>query len=184
MDEDAGDHHEAEEEDAEQDNYFLKKLLGKDYNNDNNKTKKRFSLPTMLSWQPPATVTIVMKPTFYITGQHVQELAKEWPLAFPRLYFIQESSFAKLCQLVGPSFVHVNAEMLQHASKGKGRILSVEIANGSLPDVLHWLSGGSYLDICLSAVIRIPSFYRCAYDALIDAILLCNSLAVSFPTSH
>jgi hypothetical protein len=45
------------------------------------------------------------------------------------------------------------------------------------------LAGGAYLDIRISAGLSIPSFYRCVHKC-IDAILLCDDLAYSFPTQH
>ena len=69
--------------------------------------------------------------------------------------------------------------MLRRRSKGKSPI-SVEIM---LHCTLRWLGGGSYLDIRLSAGISVPSFYRCVH-ACINAIVLCESLAFSYPTTE
>ena len=199
MDEDTDDDHEAEDkEDEEQEyKYFFEQLLGKDYDEDDYDSYYDDDEMFFLTNAIMATMLIRQRQqqlcdqqqqrqssrkTFYVRDRlewdrHVQELAEEGPHAFPRLYRMEESSFAKLCQLIGP-FVCVDAEMSRRASQGKEPI-SVEIM---VHCMLRWLGGGSYLDIRLSAGISIPSFYRCAY-ACIDAILLCDSLAFSFPTS-
>jgi hypothetical protein len=125
------------------------------------KTRKSFYVRDRLEWD-----------------NHVRELTKEGPIAFCRLYRMQHSSFVKLCQIIGP-FVRVNEEMSRRRSNGKGSI-TVEIM---LHCTLRWLGGGSYLDIRLSAGISIPSFFRCVHACII-AIVLCESLAFSFPTTE
>jgi hypothetical protein len=91
---------------------------------------------------------------------------------------MQHLSFVKLGQIIEP-FVHVNEEMLRRSSNGKGSIL-VEIM---LHCTFRWLGGGSYLNIRLSAGISIPAFFRCVH-ACINAIVLCESHAFSFPTTE
>ena len=49
--------------------------------------------------------------------------------------------------------------------------------------LLHWLGGGSYLDISLSAGMSVSSFYRVIYTC-IDAILIADKLLYSFSTTE
>jgi hypothetical protein len=83
----------------------------------------------------------------------------------------------KLCPLVSP-VLSINATMSQIRT-GKGPI-PTEIA---LHCLLRSLSGGSYLDIRLSAGISKTSFY-CVVHECTRAILQVDELQYSFPISH
>ena len=56
-------------------------------------------------------------------------------------------------------------------------------SNRSCPALTSFmLEGGSYLDICLCAGIRVTAFYNYVYNC-IDAILSCEELRYSFPSN-
>jgi hypothetical protein len=119
--------------------------------------------------------------SFYVRDRlewevHVTELLEEDHLAFYQLYRMQHASFMKLCSLIHP-FISTDEKMSQ-VRTGKGPI-TTEIA---LHCLLRWLSGGSYLDIRLCAGLSKSSFYFCVHKC-VEAILLCDELAYSFPTS-
>jgi DDE superfamily endonuclease len=107
---------------------------------------------------------------------HVEQLFSEGPSAFRNLYRMGHASFHKLCKLID-AHVSVDEDMSRRRS-GKGPI-TTEIA---LHCLLRWLAGGSYLDIRLSAGISITSFHFCLHKC-IDAILMCDELAYSFPNT-
>jgi len=83
----------------------------------------------------------------------------------------------KLCDIICPKIM-VNDEMARIRT-GKDAI-TVEIMCICL---LRWLSGGSYLDIRLSAGINPAKFYSCVYKC-IDAILESADLAYKFPSTE
>ena len=180
---------------------FIKHLLGDDTDDDNDadfllltiiasvvQQRQRQELLQHRRQQKARMLSTTEEPSktrksFYVRNRlewdnHVRELTKEGPIAFCRLYRMQHSSFVKLCHIIRP-FVRVNEEMSRRRSNGKGSI-TVEIM---LHCTLRWLGGGSYLDIRLSAGISIPSFFRCVH-ACINAIVLCESLTFSFPTTE
>jgi hypothetical protein len=108
---------------------------------------------------------------------HVRQLQLEEGDAFCRFFRMSHSSFMKLCTWINP-FLSVNDKMSQIRT-GKGPI-TPEIA---LHCLLRWLSGGSYLDIRLSAGISKTSFYRIVYQCA-TAILQADQLQYSFPSSN
>ena len=83
---------------------------------------------------------------------------------------MEYSTFMKLCDIIGPKIV-VNDEM-SRVRTGKDAI-TVEIM---LCCLLRCLSGGSYLDIRLSAGINPAKFCSCIYKYM-DAILKSKDLA-------
>jgi hypothetical protein len=83
----------------------------------------------------------------------------------------------KLCTFINP-FLSVNATMPQIRT-GQGPI-SPEIA---LHCLLRWLSGGTYLNIHLSAGISKTSFYCVVYQCA-TAILQVDQLQYLFPSSN
>ena len=76
---------------------------------------------------------------------HVQQLLLEGSDAFWSLYRMDYESFTKVCTIVEP-FLKVDAVMSK-VCMGKG-VITTDIAMHCL---LHWLGGGSYLDIHLCA---------------------------------
>jgi hypothetical protein len=108
---------------------------------------------------------------------HVRQLELEEGNAFRRFYRMSYASFVKLCTWINP-FLTVDNKM-SRIRTGKGPI-SMEIA---LHCLLRWLSGGSYLDIRLSAGISKASFYRVVYECA-TAILQAEQLQYSFPSSN
>lgn len=97
--------------------------------------------------------------------------------AFLRLYRMQHSSFLKLCSLLDP-FLTTNEKMSKLRTEGKG-LITTEII---LHCLLRYLSGGSHLDIRLSAGISVPTFYVCIHKSM-QAVLLCDELSYSFPAT-
>ena len=84
--------------------------------------------------------------SFYVYDQmewfsHVEELNNEGDEHFIRMYRMSLESFNSLCEILGPK-LQVDAEMsILHTSKG---VITMEMM---LHCLLHWLSGGCYLDI-------------------------------------
>ena len=120
--------------------------------------------------------------TFYVKERiewekHIQQQAEEVPEAFLKLYRIEYSSFMKLCAIISPKIL-VKDEMARRRTGKDG--ISIEIM---LHCLLRWLSGGSYLDIMLSAVISPVHFYTSVYKC-IDAILESEDLAYKFPNTE
>ena len=107
---------------------------------------------------------------------HLEQLHRESPGSFDRLYRMSLSSFRKLCLLIDP-FVQV-VEIKSNNRTGKKSIGSEVV----LHCLLRWLAGGSYLDIRLSAGISRPSVYVCIHKA-VDAILRCGALKINFPVT-
>jgi len=122
------------------------------------------------------------RPAFYLRKRiewekHIEELSVEGPEAFQKLYRMEYVTFMKLCDIIRPKII-VNDEM---ARVRTGReAITVEIM---LHCLLRWLSGGSYLDIRLSAGISPAKFYSCVYKC-VDAILGSEDLAYKFPSTE
>ena len=101
--------------------------------------------------------------------EHVAALEQEGNGSFCQMYCMDMESFVQLHLCVD--------EKMSAICTTKGKI-TTEIA---LHCLLCWLSGGSYIDICLSAGISHSSFYRCIHSAM-NAILSINQISnLSFP---
>jgi hypothetical protein len=109
---------------------------------------------------------------------HVEQLLREGDTAFHRMYRMKHASFVKLCRYVDP-FIRVDVEMSRRRSGGKGPITTEMMVHS----LLRWLSGGSQIDVRISAGISHPSFYRIMYKC-VDAILRVGELKYDFPTSE
>jgi len=105
---------------------------------------------------------------------HIAELTKEGDEAFQRLYRMDYSAFMKLCSIIQPQ-VQVNEEMSRRRT-GKDPV-SVEMM---LHCLLHYLAGGSYLDLKISTGISRAAFYHYIYKCM-DAIMDSTELAYKFP---
>jgi len=90
---------------------------------------------------------------------------------------MEYSTFMKLCDIMHPKIM-VNDKM-SWVRTGKDTF-TVEIM---LHCLLSWLSGGSYLDIRLSAGISPAKFYSCVYKCM-DAILESEDLTYKFPSTE
>ena len=101
---------------------------------------------------------------------HVQQLFEESPTAFSRMYRMSLESFNKLLSLL---FSTRNATKYVNKLKIPPEII--------LHCLLWWLAEGSYLDVCLTAGISVPSFYRLLYGC-VDLILESEELEYKFPT--
>ena len=148
------------------------------HDEDSNEEEDHLLFMTALASVPPEKSS---RASFYVRerlewDRHVVQLENEGPRAFHALYRMHHPSFVKLCSLIHP-LVSVDPVMSKIRT-GKGPI-TTEIA---LHCLLRWLGGGSYLDIRLCAGISISSFYNCIYRC-IEAILLCDALSYSLPTT-
>ena len=110
-------------------------------------------------------------------NQHVQKLLEEGPTAFDRVYRMSYESFKKLVEIIKP---HLKVEeKMTMLCTGKPPI-SPEL---QLHCLICWLSGGSYLDIRLTAGMSVCTFYR-SIERCLEAILKAPELAYAFPTDY
>jgi hypothetical protein len=136
--------------------------------------KQSMLLLTLIATNNPCLSFIVRDQMEY--HYHVEHIFQEGPSAFSNLYRMGNASFHKLCTLID-AHVSVDADMSIRRSGKEPTTTKI-----GLHCLLRWLAGGNYLDIWLSAGISITSFHFFLHK-YIDAILMCDELAYSFPST-
>lgn len=104
-------------------------------------------------------------------------LNKEGPDRFYLMYHMRESTFNKLCSITEP-YMQRNQDVVA-IQTGKDDPITTQI---SLHCLLHWLAGGSYLDVRVPGGMSIATFYAIC-DMVIDAINQAPTLQYSLPRS-
>jgi hypothetical protein len=92
------------------------------------------------------------------------------------MYRMSCNAFTKLCLMIQP-LIKIDED--RSSGRTKKACISTEII---LSAFIRWISGGSYHDVRTVTGVSTASFYRLMYCCAI-AIVQCNSLAYSFPTT-
>jgi hypothetical protein len=105
-------------------------------------------------------------------NDHVNNLIKEG--TFQRVYRMTHKSFQHLVDMVH-SDLTVNHDM-SYRRTGTMPIIPEIIMHC----LIRYMSGGSYIDICLLVDVSITAFYNCVRTAM-KAIINCKELKIKFP---
>ncbi|EGZ05313.1 hypothetical protein PHYSODRAFT_403174, partial [Phytophthora sojae] len=95
---------------------------------------------------------------------------------FDRTFRMDEAHFNRLLSMLRPS---LSVDGVMSTRRTGVTPISEEVV---LHCTLHYLAGGSYLDIRDVAQVSVPSFYRCLNKGIL-AVLNCVELAIRLPTT-